>query len=472
MPKGRVPARSATGRRSGRAVAERTSAKHEAASVTRSEARVDARGRAGARVTGRAHAEWTIAERRRQRIEEARASVAKHRAIEDRERRTATANTAAEARVSPAGKPAAAAKATAGGELTTAEFFRDADASPEVRSATAPKAAQGQGQSSVLIPDNVQRQQALVDRMDAAARSEAVAAPAPIVRVPATRRVDGFGAEGAVLTAKPVPDAHASSVAGNDAEMAEPAEDAPEAAGDAAARDGVSAEAALATALAHPTHQQMADAAVEPVVLPGLYRDGRLVVPAPLKGSREILAHQNEMADAEGLERIRNNDELHRLRAAHQLVDFPETDGLRVNPELSADRRCARVWTVKFAADVSRAFYARFHGPLELNSAVRTVAYQARLQRVNGNAAATAGELASPHLTGQAVDFGKHGMTIEEIAWMRAYLKPLMDAGKLDVEEEFQQACFHISVYRSYLPAMRRSARELATIHSSADVTR
>jgi hypothetical protein len=31
----------------------------------------------------------------------------------------------------------------------------------------------------------------------------------------------------------------------------------------------------------------------------------------------------------------------------------------------------------------------------------------------------------------------------------------LMDAGKVDVEEEFQQACFHISVYPAYMPAKR-----------------
>jgi len=28
-----------------------------------------------------------------------------------------------------------------------------------------------------------------------------------------------------------------------------------------------------------------------------------------------------------------------------------------------------------------------------------------------------------------------------------------MDAGKIDVEEEFRQACFHISVYKNYVPA-------------------
>jgi hypothetical protein len=34
---------------------------------------------------------------------------------------------------------------------------------------------------------------------------------------------------------------------------------------------------------------------------------------------------------------------------------------------------------------------------------------------------------------------------------MRAYLLPLQTAGKIDVEEEFKQSCFHISVYRTYL---------------------
>lgn len=217
--------------------------------------------------------------------------------------------------------------------------------------------------------------------------------------------------------------------------------------------DGVS------PALVHASRQELADEAMQPVVLPGLYRNGRLVMPAPLKGSHDILVHQNLMADDEGLERIRDDEELDRLRASHQLVDFPESAGLRVNPELAYDRRCARVWTVRFAEDIAQAFYARFHEPLQVNSAVRTVQYQLRLERVNGNAAPVAGDVASPHLTGQAIDFGKGEMTRDEIAWMRAYLLPLMQAGKVDVEEEFQQACFHISVYRSYAPARRRAVK-------------
>jgi hypothetical protein len=217
------------------------------------------------------------------------------------------------------------------------------------------------------------------------------------------------------------------------------------------------------------SRQELIAEVEQPLVMPGLYHNGRLVVPAPLKGNREILVHQNIMADDEGLERVQDDFDLRRMRASRQLVDFTETASLHVNPELAGDRRCARPWAVRFASDIARAYYARFHEPLQVNSAVRTVAYQVRLRRVNGNAAGTDGEAASPHLTGEALDFGKRGMSMEEIAWMRTYLLPLMQGGKLDVEEEFQQACFHISVYRTYLPASthRPAIRtEVAQLHA------
>jgi Family of unknown function (DUF5715) len=213
------------------------------------------------------------------------------------------------------------------------------------------------------------------------------------------------------------------------------------------------------------TREELAEEAGQPVVLPGLYRYGRLVVPPPMRGTREILMHQNLIADEEGLSRIQDDDDLRRMRGERMLVDFPESMSLRVNAELAGDRRCARPWTVRFAADIARAYYARFRQPLQVNSAVRTVAYQLRLRRVNGNAAGIGGEMASPHLTGEALDFGKRDMSTAEIAWMRTYLRPLMQVGKVDVEEEFQQACFHISVYRSYAPDMPSSRREVAQLH-------
>jgi hypothetical protein len=216
---------------------------------------------------------------------------------------------------------------------------------------------------------------------------------------------------------------------------------------------------------APPSAREMAEAAVTPRMMPLYNRSGRLVVPPPLRGSREILVHQNRMADAAGLERIQNDSELDRLRAERRLVNLADTASLHVNPELPSNRRCARPWTARFAENIARAYYVRFGQPLELSSAVRTITYQAKLQRVNGNAAALRGETASPHLTGQAIDFGKSGMSMAEIAWMRAYLLPLMNLGVIDVEEEFQQACFHISVYRGYLAEHPARRMEVAQVH-------
>ncbi len=214
--------------------------------------------------------------------------------------------------------------------------------------------------------------------------------------------------------------------------------------------------------------EAITDAAVSPAVLPEIYdHNGRLVMPAPLKGSHDVLVHQNLMATSDGLERIQDDADLDRLRAAHLLVSFPVGESLRLNEDLASNRRYARPWTVAFAADMARAYYSRFRQPMQVNSAVRTVHYQARLQRVNGNAAATAGDAASPHLTGQAIDVGKRGMSSAQLAWVRDYLTPLMRAGKIDVEEEFHQACFHISVYRSYA-ANQRVAHELAQVHGEA----
>jgi uncharacterized protein YcbK (DUF882 family) len=211
---------------------------------------------------------------------------------------------------------------------------------------------------------------------------------------------------------------------------------------------------------------KITDDAMLPLASPLYTRSGKLIVPMPLKGTREILVHQNQMADDAGLTRIQDDDDLNRMRAQHLLASFPEMPGLEVNEELPMNRRYARPWTVKFVSDMARAYFARFHEPLRLNSAVRTVEYQLRLQRVNGNAAAVEGETASPHLTGQAIDFGKHGMSVAEIAWMRSALLPLMQAGKIDVEEEFQQACFHISVYESYAPKKRVAPKtEIAQLH-------
>jgi Family of unknown function (DUF5715) len=217
-----------------------------------------------------------------------------------------------------------------------------------------------------------------------------------------------------------------------------------------------------------PQLNSVEDAASNPVILPALYnKRGRLIVPPPLKGSREILLHQNQVADRDGLQRIQNDDSLLQMRNQKLLVALPSSYALEVDERLPENRRYCRPWTAQFLATMARAHYAHFHTTLQVNSAVRTVEFQQHLLHINGNAAPAEGDTASPHLTGQAIDIAKHGLSLTEIAWMRGYLLPLVQEGKVDVEEEFQQSCFHISVYKRYLPSATTPGRNLASSRHS-----
>ena len=179
------------------------------------------------------------------------------------------------------------------------------------------------------------------------------------------------------------------------------------------------------------------------------FRAGRM--PAPLRGSLASLQRQNDRVDAEGLERIENEADLAARIANKLLVPLPASIALTVNAELEENHRYCRPWTAKFLADLARVHEAAFHRSIEVSSAVRTVEYQKRLMEINGNAAPAEGDLVSPHLTGATIDIAKSGLSRSEIAWMRQRLAGLQATGKIDVEEEFRQACFHITVYKSYV---------------------
>lgn len=190
----------------------------------------------------------------------------------------------------------------------------------------------------------------------------------------------------------------------------------------------------------------------------------------PLRGSRASLLRQNERDTAEGLSRIQDQAELLDMEAAGKLVPIPVSAALQVNASLPPDRRYCRPWTARFLAALARSHYARFHRPIEIDSAVRTVSFQRRLLRINGNAAPAEGDLASPHLSGAAIDIGKKGMRFSEISWMRGWLLPIQTADKIDVEEEFRQACFHIDVYRGYVAAPAGIHRDSSASLIAADV--
>jgi len=190
-----------------------------------------------------------------------------------------------------------------------------------------------------------------------------------------------------------------------------------------------------------------------------------------LRGSLASLERQNVRVEADGLERILDERDLVSRIEHKLLVPLPTSAALAVNPNLSETHRYCRPWTAHFLADLARAHSAEFHKPLQVNSAVRTVEYQRRLMYTNGNAADAEGDIVSPHLTGSTVDIGKQGLSRMEITWLRSQLLGLQQAGRIDVEEEFAQACFHITVYKSYgaAPAEHNATRP---VMNNADTRR
>lgn len=220
--------------------------------------------------------------------------------------------------------------------------------------------------------------------------------------------------------------------------------------GSASANNASAAEDAVDRNLPPPTEAASAQTETETEEASLTIPHG--LMPSPLRGSLESLTRQNSKLDAEGLERIEDESDLASRIAEGLLVPVPVSAALVVNSDLIPNHRYCRPWTARFLADLARQHEALFHKSLEVSSAVRTVEYQRHLMRTNGNAAPAEGDVVSPHLTGATVDIAKSGLSRHEMAWMRQQLLALQSAGKIDVEEEFRQACFHITVYRDYAP--------------------
>jgi len=236
---------------------------------------------------------------------------------------------------------------------------------------------------------------------------------------------------------------------------------------------------APAEALSNSAEQAYAENAVADAALEASYKAQTMQAalsftrgrsPIPLRGNLESLERQNQRLAAEGLERIENEDDLAARIANHLLVPVPTSSALGINGNLPETHRYCRPWTARFLADLAEAHRAAFHRPLQVSSAVRTVEYQKRLMLVNGNAAPAEGDIVSPHLTGATVDIAKDGLSRREMSWMRAQLLDLELTGKIDVEEEFLQSCFHITVYRSYTP--QRPVRRMVQARSGSSRSR
>ncbi len=169
-----------------------------------------------------------------------------------------------------------------------------------------------------------------------------------------------------------------------------------------------------------------------------------------LRGSHDSLLRQNEEIDRLKLVRIADDQQLEELEMRGALVSLTESRALQIAANLEFNRRFCRPWTRDFLEDLSQAFYARFHQPIEVTSLVRTVEQQARLQRSNGNAAPIDGDTASSHLAGLTVDIGKRPMSGRERAWISQYVLHLQQLGFVEAAEERRQACYHIMVSNRY----------------------
>jgi hypothetical protein len=166
--------------------------------------------------------------------------------------------------------------------------------------------------------------------------------------------------------------------------------------------------------------------------------------------THESLLAQNVEIDRLGLPRIKNDRELNALVANGDLVPLPVGVHLIVDKHLPANRRFCRPWTAQFLTDLSDAFYEKFHEPVMVDSAVRTVEVQKKLRRWNGNAAPAEGDTASSHLAGLTVDLARRRMSKEQAQFVEQWLMPLYTRKLVEVEEEYRQFCFHIMVSGEY----------------------
>ena len=170
------------------------------------------------------------------------------------------------------------------------------------------------------------------------------------------------------------------------------------------------------------------------------------------------MLRQNEEIDRLGLPRIEDQGQLEELKATEQLVPLEGTRSFIVDPHLDPEYRYSKPWTRDFVADMSSAYYDRFHAPLTVTSAVRTVEYQKKLRRRNHNAAPEMGETASSHLAGLTIDISKRGMTRTQHKWFEDYLANMRDQNLVEAAEERRQACFHIMVSERYAEWRDRQA--------------
>lgn len=163
---------------------------------------------------------------------------------------------------------------------------------------------------------------------------------------------------------------------------------------------------------------------------------------------------QNAVADRHDLTRIRDRDQLKKFVDSGLLVPLYDTNAYVISDELGEKDpghrslyKHARPYTKVFLDDILGEAHRKFGSRYTITSLVRTVEYQRRLCKSNGNAiCGIRGWKRSSHLTGATVDISYVGMSSKERRWFRKKLNRLQAAGRIIYVREISQACFHIMV--------------------------
>jgi hypothetical protein len=160
--------------------------------------------------------------------------------------------------------------------------------------------------------------------------------------------------------------------------------------------------------------------------------------------SHEALVAQNRLADQLGLNRFFDDSDLNGAVERGEMVPIQESQYVTIAHTLPADRRLVRPWVNDFLQDLGQKFYAQYHQPIQVNSAVRTYLVQVKLRRWNHNAAPVEGESASSHMTGATVDLQRRGLSKKQIRFLEWELLYPVATGKVIEEEE--TSCFHTMI--------------------------
>ena len=186
---------------------------------------------------------------------------------------------------------------------------------------------------------------------------------------------------------------------------------------------------------------------------------------SPIAGTRAALIAQNVAANHAHLARIKDTPQLKKLEKGKVLVPISHIKGVIMDSRTKPENRFLRVEAAQFLGRFAGIHLVKYHRRVFVTSAVRTMDYQRQLRKRNPNAAkADSGLLQSSHPTGETFDISTRVMVPKEAAWARMYLYSQKRAGRIIVEEETIEPCFHIMVIpASLLKATHAKRREHRT---------